>query len=497
MPACSGRSPHCGSTCLSAALLLVLLTGCATPPSNLETGVTPHPACAQLFVENDRIIDQAGRRDQGVSRVAGFPYLRSNRFLASFRDQVTGSAQLDQWTRHLAALDRVARRLEINNLPDPAVRQVARSRLLELDGCRERLRQALLVDPAAIGRLRSASGVADDYVLSWRVFGLYPVTAPLVSLGIRRWHSDTESRYVPPLAELPLAGDLQRWSTRHAGTLPGGKPGWDLDALGVPIVSDEMASQLLNRHAPVWEVDVAGDDDRIGTVQWADGAVVETGNATEYRLISYSRFGKRVLLQLNYLVWFPSRPSPDIYGGRFDGLLWRVTLGPDGTPWLYDSIHPCGCYYMAFPTPHLRPRSTRQPFTEPILVPQQAPAGPLVLRIAPITHYIERLYPLHGALNSQVMASQPYDLLRSLPAGSANHSLYGEHGLVVGSERPERFLLWPMGIRSPGAMRQVGRHAIAFVGRRHFDDPFLIPSLFQLAGKPGQDGQPMDADRAQ
>jgi hypothetical protein len=36
-----------------------------------------------------------------------------------------------------------------------------------------------------------------------------------------------------------------------------------------------------------------------------------------------------------------------------------------------------------------------------------------------------------------------------------------------------------MGIRSPGAMRQVGRHAIAFVGRRHFDDPFLIPALFE------------------
>jgi hypothetical protein len=36
-----------------------------------------------------------------------------------------------------------------------------------------------------------------------------------------------------------------------------------------------------------------------------------------------------------------------------------------------------------------------------------------------------------------------------------------------------------MGIRSPGAMRQWGRHAVAFVGRRHFDDPRLIEALFE------------------
>jgi len=56
---------------------------------------------------------------------------------------------------------------------------------------------------------------------------------------------------------------------------------------------------------------------------------------------------------------------------------------------------------------------------------------------------------------------------------------------VHGSERGERFILWPMGIRSPGAMRQWGRHAVAFVGRRHFDDPFLISSLFSNRMKNG------------
>jgi len=38
--------------------------------------------------------------------------------------------------------------------------------------------------------------------------------------------------------------------------------------------------------------------------------------------------------------------------------------------------------------------------------------------------------------------------------------------------------LWPLGIPSAGAMRQWGHHATAFVGRRHFDEPFLIERYF-------------------
>ncbi|WP_461516865.1 hypothetical protein [Porticoccus sp.] len=55
---------------------------------------------------------------------------------------------------------------------------------------------------------------------------------------------------------------------------------------------------------------------------------------------------------------------------------------------------------------------------------------------------------------------------------------------MPGSQRPERLLLWPMGVRSAGAMRQWGRHAVAFVGRRHFDDPRLIESLFKQVPQP-------------
>ena len=76
--------------------------------------------------------------------------------------------------------------------------------------------------------------------------------------------------------------------------------------------------------------------------------------------------------------------------------------------------------------------------------------------------------------------------LRSLVSlGGGRASAFGPDGLVPGTERAERFLFWPMGIRSAGAMRQWGRQATAFVGRRHFDDPDLLEKRFELdLGRP-------------
>ena len=73
------------------------------------------------------------------------------------------------------------------------------------------------------------------------------------------------------------------------------------------------------------------------------------------------------------------------------------------------------------------------------------------------------------------------DTLRSLHRPDGTHqSLFRGDGIVAGSERGERWLFWPMGIREPGAMRQWGRHATAFVGRRHFDDPGLLARYFEF-----------------
>jgi hypothetical protein len=75
-----------------------------------------------------------------------------------------------------------------------------------------------------------------------------------------------------------------------------------------------------------------------------------------------------------------------------------------------------------------------------------------------------------------------YGELYATPDADGNPvSLFRADGIVAGTERTERHLLWPTGVPEPGAMRERGRQAIAFLGRRHFDDADLLDSLFRPA----------------
>jgi hypothetical protein len=104
-----------------------------------------------------------------------------------------------------------------------------------------------------------------------------------------------------------------------------------------------------------------------------------------------------------------------------------------------------------------------------------------VLRIAPRTHYLDRVALERDAESVVRYAFRDYGELRSLQRmEGGSRSAFGPDGLIAGTERAERFLFWPMGVRSAGAMRQWGRHATAFVGRRHFDDADLLERRFDL-----------------
>ena len=109
----------------------------------------------------------------------------------------------------------------------------------------------------------------------------------------------------------------------------------------------------------------------------------------------------------------------------------------------------------------------------PAGVLQVVPGSGQTIGDALVRHLYPRIrqHPLEGA----PYAMADYGELRSLPDGNGGRrSMFGPDSLAPGSERLERFLLWPTGVVSPGAMRQSGRHAVAFVGERHFDDPFAL-----------------------
>ena len=112
------------------------------------------------------------------------------------------------------------------------------------------------------------------------------------------------------------------------------------------------------------------------------------------------------------------------------------------------------------------------------------------------SHHIESLNPIDNNNQTQRQTNtytlEDYDTLRSLPLTSTQKtiehandrkrkSLFGSNGIIAGTERGERYLFWPMGIPSPGAMRQWGHHATAFVGRRFFDDPCLLETYYTPA----------------
>jgi hypothetical protein len=261
--------------------------------------------------------------------------------------------------------------------------------------------------------------------------------------------------------------------------------------LGIPEPAAQDAERLLAAHAPSFEIEVAGEADRFGRLHWVrDRAApaVDTSDPVVYTRLAHTIAGGRVLLQLVYTIWFPERPARapgDLYAGWLDGLVWRVTLAPDGEPLLYDSIHPCGCYHQFFPTPRLRPRPAPEPLEEWAFVPQPlariAPGERVLVRLASGTHAIESVAPVAGLDSLARYRFADEWELRSLehPEGG-RRSVYGPDGLVPGSARAERFFFWPMGIRSAGAMRQWGRQATAFVGRRHFDDADLIERRFEI-----------------
>jgi hypothetical protein len=474
----------------AAVVLAALLAGgCAVDPyarapiaDHLQRGDDVGD-CARLLRQVDERIDAAGVRDAGAPRVPGFPYLRVDRFTASLGEAAGDlrGAGFAAWSELMAHADRQARAAELANAGQAG--QAA-----AVDACRYALAVA---DGREFAPLRTAAVVPDDYSTTLRALGLYPLTRAGFAAGIVDWQRRTGEVFALPLAELPQQGTLQRYAPATA--LPELAPPPGSAAFALPSPSRRQLLDWALRHAPVLEVDRAGDDDRIGALRWTDGAApavaVDIDEPVAYVRTAYTHFAGRVRLQLVYTFWFPARPADsavDLLAGRLDGLLWRVTLDEDGAPLVYDSIHACGCYHQFFPTAAVVARPQPETLDEGLFVPQgaprPAPGERIALRVASRTHYLQRVSVLRQdepADAAYALLDEHHLLVLRWPAGGTR-SAYDAAGLVPGTERAERWLFWPMGIASAGQMRQWGRHATAFVGRRHFDDARLLDQYFEL-----------------
>ncbi len=474
-----------GALALSAA-------ACAALPE----GADKRAQCAYLLDRVDQRISDREVGDAEASRVQGFPTLRINRFLASFKNDVGEEAAFAEWVRRLRALDREGRQVELQNLG-------AANIIASVEACAELLLETDLQEPGFRERLIAAVRAPRHYDDATRAVGLYPLTHMGVALGFDRWKADNlptfeqdadiwagaETRYTLKGQVLAAQDDQDDIATFIALSAQ--------NSLNIPDLEGSVLAGMAARHAPVFAVREVTGADQIGRPFWQEDEVAprtDMEDPTLYVRLAHTRMDGDVLPQLVYTVWFPARPTEgpfDILGGALDGLVWRVTLDRDGKPLIYDSFHACGCYHLFFPASGVArvPVAEDDDLREEPLTPQSSPAlsedERIVLHIAPGSHYLQGLSATsdwRAAIPLRVVDEHaaPEFGLRSFRDEDGRHrSLFEPNGIVRGTERAERFILWPMGISSPGAMRQWGTHATAFVGERHADNPFLFDEAFQ------------------
>ena len=511
--------------CLTLLAAIGLLDACsALSPQPIADAAKDQTvlACNQYYHTFTRIVKENHVKDAQTTAVSGYPYLHVNRFLSRLKPRLDQPDKLNLWLKLAAQLALQTNTIEIDDLPSSAQQELAEISppLLQdlkpagaLTHCSQVLLQYALTSPADQQRILHNASVPDAYHTWKRIVGLYPLVALPVAAGINKWHKESTSVLKTPTAELHTKGTLIRYRSEtqsaysnfneiHSALLAAKH-----NALEIPLPDEQSRQRLFATFSPTWEVDTVHDADKIGSPMWAPNAPyahIDTSRPTIFTLLSHAYFHGEILLQLNYIVWFPNRPctsSLDFLCGRIDGLTWRVTLGSDGKPLVYDTIHNCGCYHTFFPTAYLQPIppppitvDSRSNLDEtafsPVQAPRISPPQQLVLRLAPTSHYIESVYIDDKAYHRPVIETvsaylQNYNTLRSLPYKDPlnnrhSKSLFQENALVAGSQRKERWFFWPLGVLSAGAMRQWGNHATAFIGRRHFDDPYLFENGFTL-----------------
>lgn len=512
----------CRCASLSAAALLLWLGACAsvgpniapmTPlktPAEVTADVVAAPSaekCRLWYQLLDEAIARNGTQDAGAARLPGFPQLRADRFAASFKSALASAniAQRMALLDYLQDLDSEARAIELGNMPASAQLHLGFKSPENigpmLQTCAAELTRndfSAANSAASLSALQQQLAVPDQYATWKRALGLYALTSIPFLHGVEAWQRETAQRFadsarteaVNALRYLPAT------TTEAAPDLLSRFAASPRDDLGIPQLSAEDWKALLAHYAPVFEVETQGTDqrnsDRIGALRFgSEGMIaVDIDKPVAYQRIAFTRYKEQTLTQLVYGIWFPKRPAAhsfDMLAGQLDGVMIRITLDKSGAPLLADSIHACGCYHLFFPGPRLSPRPAPQDNMEwafsPARLPVLAAGQRLQVRLAASSHYLVDLRAVDGSprANDLRYGFRDDNELRALPqANGGSRSAFDSEGIIPGSERGERFLFWPMGVASPGAMRQWGRHATAFVGRRHFDDADLIEQRFNM-----------------
>ncbi|MDB5987914.1 MAG: hypothetical protein JWR16_2967 [Nevskia sp.] len=471
---------------VATLVIVICAVACAHDDPRFVGFFAAYKNCRARYAEIDARIDAAGVRDAGYYRVPGFPYLRTDRTLASFRNEVHSIDEVGAWVRHMREYDQEAREFEYVNL-GLSIQEAAILRF-DLLNCGRGLAGIELDDPANRARLIAAVVPPDDYSDTARTLGLYPLAVPLLRARVTQHQTAVMRAFARPLGELGQHGPLLLWQVKPVedrSLVANGYGDSLADELGFPGLFDSAWRALAEVNAPALWIDTDDERDRPGAPTWsASGATVDASQPLVYYQITFTRFGTERLTQINYFVWFKGHgdPSAGSVDDHIDGMIWRVTLDQQARPLAYESLRASGSDHLWFATGAVTPRIENSYWHEPALFPQpQVPDGLKVLRLQSATHALQRVVGADqvAATESHVYELRRYEDLLMLPRpDGSSRSLFGPDGLVAGSRGADGILLRASGIRQPGAPRQLGHHAISYIGRSEFDDPFVLESVF-------------------
>jgi hypothetical protein len=485
-------------------LMLALLAannGCGGIPMRpTVSGEDPLQACREFLDRLDEAVVKAGVRDASSYPIAGFPYLRSNRFLEALGERATTTNHQAQWQQLMAELDLEARSKEVQNLPETTLASISprgepvltREGLLTyVRTCSSELSARTGVGAPTLVALRAGAHVPDEYSLLARSLGLFPFASLPVTLLTERAKHRVQSWYASPLENRPILGKLEHFAPSDQTQLSTDDISRILrtsreNPLQVHSLSEQQEQALAQSLAPVFWQDVAAAYDVPGRVI-SDGEppTVDPDRPTVYYYSSEAIVREQPVFQMNYVVWYAARAGntpPWIERGRLDGLTLRVSLDSQGKPFMLDAINNCGCYHFLVPQREVvlgvKPRKGVFPPLVPQWLPEMNSSQRFEIRVSSGWHQVERILATDGHPRARPYELVPYASLESFrDTHGATVSLFDSRGLVRGSERPERFLLFGMGIPHIGNMRQRGHHAIDFGNPEHFDDPYLFEKL--------------------
>lgn len=449
---------------------------------NFQTTKADFVKCISLADEFRQSVESERVINASAPAVKALPMFHSNRFLDLLAQEPATQLQTREWLSESATLGTAIRASENQNLERPW----PDSRLALIDNCAIRFATADDHIDARQQVLQQLPLISDHYDAFPQLLGFNWLLRPIFKSRIeklhveeRRWFEQTNSfnesiSYKPKEMIDQADSGLEEWFS-HA---------YDASPLKMPKLNDARLSKLFALHSPRLTIELEDANDLIGQPAWHNGGItVNPDSPTVYTLPSFTRFGTSNLLQLNYVVWFSERKPTtwlDLFAGKIDSLIWRVTLDEKGKVLLYDSIHSCGCYHKYFiASDELEPRKPALS-EEPAIIFKLANINSesgVHIRLTANEHYVV------GVNDGELSSAKPYLLadygeLSNLSNRGRSKSMFSASGIITDSKRLERFTLWPTGIRSVGAMRQWGSHAIGFVEQQQFDDATLLDHYF-------------------